>query len=329
MTKSTLRLLVLLVLAPWGCGIAATPFSGAERYAAYVVAGKDEAQHELHDRAASLWNDIQPQLTTLSNREQARWWLARADLLQFEHRFDESLAAIETVLKLGYEQENAYLMQARIALTRNELAVAERSCQALSQYSPMDVVATCLLEVKGRAGDLTMSYPALVRLEERNQDPSSALTRWRRQILAEQAQLLGLYNDALRWLDYPNYAEQPVVAQKQMIDVLIATNRLADVFAVVGECPAVNAIPVDSLLVRIAHAETLQGAQSCWRDVTAERIEMRVLRADKLHTSDLAYFFTHVEPDADQAMHWAELNIAVAREPFDRQLLAAAEELQP
>ncbi|WP_417657351.1 tetratricopeptide repeat protein [Pseudidiomarina aestuarii] len=329
MTKNTLRLLVLLVLAPWGCGVAATPFSGAERYAAYVIAGKDESQHELHDRATVLWHDIQPELTTLSTREQARWWLARADLLQFEHRFDAALDAIETVLALGYEQENAYLMQARIALTRNELDVAERSCQALSQYSPMDVVATCLLEVKGRSGDLTMSYPALVRLEERNQDPTSALTRWRRQILAEQAQLLGLYSDALRWLGYPNYAEQPVVAQKQIIDVLIATDRTAEVLEMVGQCPEINAIPVDSLLVRIAHAENLVGSQSCWRDVTAERIELRVLRADALHTSDLAYFFTHVEPNAEQALHWAELNIAVAREPFDRQLLAAAEELQP
>ncbi|HET8817883.1 MAG TPA: hypothetical protein VFM61_10605, partial [Pseudidiomarina sp.] len=299
------------------------------RYAAYVTAGKDEAQHELHDRAASLWHDIQPELTELSTREQARWWLARADLLQFEHRFDESLDAIETVLELGYEQENAYLMQARIALTRHELERAQYACQALSQYSPMDVVATCLLEVKGRAGDLKMTYPALQRLEARNQDPNSALTRWRRQILAEQAQLLGLNNEALRWLGYPQYAEQPVVAQKQIIEVLIAMDRLTEVFNVVGECPKINALPVDSLLVRIAHAEMLLGAQSCWRDVTAERIDMRVLRADKLHTSDLAYFFTHVEPDANQAMHWAELNIAVAREPFDRQLLAAAEELQP
>lgn len=329
MTKSTLRLFFLLVLAPWGCGAAATPFSGAERYAAYVIAGKDEAQHELHDRATSMWHDIQPELTSLSTQEQARWWLARADLLQFEHRFDESLDAIETVLALGHEQENAYLMQARIALTRHDLNVAERSCQALSQHAPMDVVATCLLEVKGRAGDLTMTYPALQRLEARNQDPSSSLTRWRRQILAEQAQLLGHYDDALRWLGYPQYNQQPVVAQKQIIDVLIATDRIAEIFTVVGECPAVNALPVDSLLVRIAHAETLLGSQSCWRDVTAERIEMRVLRADKLHTSDLAYFFTYVEPDADQALHWAELNIAVAREPFDRQLLAAAEELQP
>ncbi|MEX1221220.1 MAG: hypothetical protein WEA82_03795 [Idiomarina sp.] len=327
MTKNGLRILVLLVFTPLGCGVAAAPFSEAERYAAYVTAGKDETQHELHDQAADLWQQVQPQLATLPSKEKARWWLAQADLLQFEHRFDNALKALDKVLKEQEFQENAYLMQARIALTRHDLAAANTACQQLVDHAPMDVVATCMLEVQGRAGELATSYPALQRLHARNQNPESSLTQWRKQILAEQAQLLERYDEALQWLGYPNYEQQPVVTQKQLLDVLLAMGQAAAIFEIITSCPRVNQLPVDSLLVRIAHAERIQNKQSCWREVAQQRIELRKLRADKLHTSDLAYYFTYVEPDAQQALHWAKLNFAVAREPFDRQLLSAASEI--
>ncbi|RUO66423.1 hypothetical protein SAMN06297229_0067 [Pseudidiomarina planktonica] len=329
MTKNGLRVLVLLVFTPLGCGVAAAPFSEAERYAAYVTAGKDETQHELHDQAAELWQQAKPELASLPSKERARWWLAHADLLQFEHRFDEALQAIDKVLKEQELQENAYLIQARIALTRHDLAAANTACQQLVDHAPMDVVATCMLEVQGRAGELATSYPALQRLHTRNQNPESALTKWRKQILAEQAQLLERYDEALRWLGYPNYQQQAVVVQKQLLDVLLAMGRGNEVLELTGKCPAVSKLPVDSLLVRIAHAESLQNKQHCWRQVAQERMQLRKLRADELHTSDLAYYFTYVQPDAEQAVHWAKLNSAVAREPFDRALLKAAQEIQP
>jgi hypothetical protein len=337
MIKTHLRHYALGVLLAVGCGYAAASGSKAEQYASYVIEGKNDAQHHLHQQAAIMWQAAAPQLTTLAKSEQAQWWLAQADLLQFEHRFDAALLALDKVLALSALQQSAYLMQARIALTRHNLPLATQACQALAAYAQFDVVATCLLEVKGRAGELTSSYIALQRLQARytdshiraNTGTSSALALWRYQILAEQAQLLKRYDEALIWLDYANYATNPVVMQRQILDVLLVTERADDIIRLAGTCPIVDALPADSMLVRIAHAEAKLGMQHCWRNVAAQRMHLRELRADVLHTSDLAYYFIYLQPNATKALHWARQNIAVAQEPFDQQLLAAAKEIAP
>lgn len=329
MIKIHLRHYALGGLLAVGCGYAAASVSKAEQYASYVIAGKNDAQHHLHQQAAIMWQAAAPQLTTLTKLEQAQWWLARADLLQFEHRFDAALLALDKVLALSTLQQSAYLMQARIALTRHNLPLATQACQALTAYAQFDVVATCLLEIKGRAGELTTSYVALQRLQARNTETGSALALWRYQILAEQAQLLKRYDEALIWLDYANYATNPVVMQRQILDILLVTERAEDIMRLSGICPIVDALPVDSLLVRIAHAEAKLGMQHCWRKVAAERMHLRELRADALHTSDLAYYFIYLQPNATKALHWARQNIGVAQEPSDQQLLAAAKEILP
>ena len=58
-------------------------------------------------------------------------------------------------------------------------------------------------------------------------------------------------------------------------------------------------------------------------------MQLRVMRDEKLHSADIAYYFTYVEPDAEQARYWAQQNIEVAQEPFDYRLLSAANALQP
>lgn len=321
---------VLLSCSALGCGTsAAAPFSDAEQYAQYVTAGKQEAQHDLHDKADDLWQAVQPQLAQLSAQQQALWWVSRADVLQFEHRFDEALAALQNAYEQGHYRATIHLMQARIALTQADTAAAQRACQQLADYAPMDVTATCLLEVKGRNGELSSTYPVLKALHARNNDASSELSLWRRQLLAEQAHLLGAYDEALHWLQYRQYQQQPVVMQKQIIEIFVTTQRAAEALTIAGGCPTTNAIPVDSLIVRFAHAEQVSQQSSCWRELAQQRIDIRVLRGDRLHAADLAYYFTYVTADAERALQWAQHNSDVAQEPFDQQLLAAAKELQP
>ncbi|WP_445428239.1 hypothetical protein [Alishewanella sp. HL-SH05] len=327
MSKSTYWRFAIGVMFSVVCGSAAATAVKAEHYAELVIQGKQAAQHQLHEDAEILWQLMAPRLASLPAIEQAQWWLAQADLLQFEHRFAEALTALEQVLALQQLHEPVYLMQARIALTRDDLARATQACRALTGYSQIDVVATCLLEVQGRAGQLESSYTRLQQLHLRNSNSTEALQQWRLQILAEQAHLLGRYNEALEWLDYPNYFQQPEVMQRQMLDILLQTGRAAEVLALSGVCPKVDALPSDSLLVRVAYAEAQLGEQQCWREVTAQRMHLRELRADALHTADIAYYFSYVAPDGEKARYWAKQNMAVAQEPFDKQLLAAAQEL--
>lgn len=331
MTRVTKRSPFLMVVLVLGCGVvAAAPFSDAKHYAMLVQEGKHEATHSFHQDAEVIWQRNQSLLVDMEPLQQAQWYLARADFLQFEHRFEEALQALDKVEKTGFLVSNALLIRARISLTIGALEDARMACQNLRVLVPVDTWATCLLEVEGRSGELPQSYQALKRIAARNIDMSDEVSAWRFQILAEQAQLLGYYNEALQWLDSANYAAQPVVAQKQILDIWFKQNRPEVASDVMPRCPEPDSLFPDSLIVRFARAELESNSQlTCWRSLASERIEIRELRHDRLHTADIAYYHTYVSGNAKAAVYWAELTVAVAREPFDYMLLEAAKELRP
>lgn len=331
MTKFTKRSPFLMVVLVLGCGVsAAAPFSDAKHYAMLVQEGKHEATHSFHQDAEVIWQRNQSYLSDMAPLQQAQWYLARADFLQFEHRFEEALQTLDKVEETGFLVSNALLIRARISLTIGALEEARMACQNLRVLVSVDTWATCLLEVEGRSGDLSQSYEALKRIAERNTDTSDDVTTWRYQILAEQAQLLGHYNEALQWLNGASYATQPVVAQKQILDIWFKQKRPELVVTVMPQCPKPDNLVPDSLIVRFARAERENNRQiTCWRSLASERIAIRELRHDRLHTADLAYYHTYVSGDAQAAVYWAELTVTVAREPFDYMLLEAAQELSP
>ncbi|WP_417659341.1 tetratricopeptide repeat protein [Pseudidiomarina sp.] len=328
MTKVNTYTPFLMVLLVLGCGAAAAPFSSAQHYAKLVEEGKQEATHSYHQEAEEVWRSVSARIPSLDTAERAQWYLARADYLQFGHQFTEALETLERVEATGMLVGSALLMRARILLTLGEVEPAAAACQQLRGLAPVDVWATCELEVKGRAGELKVAYEGLSQLAERNTASTSAIALWRRQILAEQAHLLGNYDAALNWLQSDNYATQPVVAQKQIIDVWLLQNRPQQVLSQTSECPVNDSLLPDSLIVRFARAELeADSAMTCWRELAGERIHIRELRHDELHTADLAYYHAYISKDADAALYWARLTVAVSREPFDLALLDAAKEL--
>lgn len=329
MTKFTKRSPFLMVVLVLGCGVcAAAPFLDAKHYANLVQEGKHEATHSLHQDAEVIWLRNQSYLPDLAPLQQAQWYLARADFLQFEHRFEEALEMLDKVEATGFLVSNALIIRARISLTVGALEEARMACQNLRVLVSVDIWATCLLEVEGRVGDLSQSYSALKRIAERNNDSSEEVTLWRHQILAEQAQLLGYHNEALQWLNSKNYATQPVVSQKQILDIWFQQQRPDLVSKVMPDCPKPDSFVSDSLIVRFARAELENNSRlTCWRSLAKERIAIRELRHDRLHTADLAYYHTYLSGNAQAAVYWAELTVVVAREPFDFKLLEAAQEL--
>lgn len=320
-------LMVLLVLV-LGCGAAAAPFSSAQQYARLVEEGKQEATHSYHQEAEEVWRSVSARIPSLDTAERAQWYLARADYLQFGHQFAAALDTLERVEATGMLMSSALLMRARILLTLGEVEQAATACQQLRGLAPVDVWATCELEVKGRAGELKLAYEGLRQLADPNPTNASAIGLWRRQILAEQAHLLGNYEAALNWLQSDNYAAQPVVMQKQIIDVWLLQKRPQQALSQTTECPADDALLPDSLIVRFARAELEADSEfTCWRELAAERIYIRELRHDELHTADLAYYHAYISKDAEAALYWARLTVSVSREPFDLALLDAAKEL--
>ena len=269
--------------------------------------------------------------------------LARADDLQYGHQFAAALQVLDRLQQqpqlTASERQQAILMQARIHLAQGDLNLAQQSCSGLLGLSQWAVSATCLLEVASRrafvANDtqrLQQSYAELQRFvvgadarRATAQDP--AIAHWQRQILAEQAALLGDHQASNDWLQHRSFADHAPVDQIRLLDNWLALAQPQHVLERFTQCPEVGQLPGDSLLVRIARAEQLLARHDCWQRVTAERMQIRVARNDPLHAYDIAYYFNYVEPNAEQAMRFARANYAVAQEPADARLLAAAQAL--
>jgi len=281
-----------------------------------------------------------PHASERHGREGSPPLLAQADTLQYEHKFDEALALLKRVLERDEQMQQARLMQARILLAQGRIEAAKESCLALMGEAPLTISGTCLLEVRGRetfvARDLEALQQTYQQLQQLHRprarsgmpENPSAVFVWQRQLLAEQAFLLGHFSESAQWLSYATYAQHPTVNQLRLLDSWQAMEQPRKILATQEGCPRVGYLPEDSIIVRLAAAEQgLATGQRCWQKLAAERIAIRVARADPLHTSDLAYYFIYVQPDSAKAQLYAEQNYAVAREPADQRLLAAAQQL--
>ncbi len=286
----------------------------------YLREARIEQGHYFLNRANELITNVS------SSHTDRDWLIAVADTLQYQHNFAQARNVLDRVLSETPRDTRAHLMLARIALTLNETDVAQQHCTALLGSTALGIVSTCLLEVQGRAGDLERAYTQLKQLHQQQPKAAqSAIAHWRLQILTEQALLLGDYEAAQQWT-----AAMPaplhVVDQKRRLDSYLWDADAQVPQSLIADC---QHTPVDSITIRLAWAEKRNQHGECWQDYARERMQLRVMRGEKLHSADIAYYFTYVEPDAEQAMYWAQQNIDVAQEPFDYRLLSAAEALQP
>ena len=261
-----------------------------------------------------------------AEHRQRDWLIAVADTLQYQHDFAQARKVLNRVLEQSPRDVQAQLMLARIELTLNETDSAKQHCADLMGSVALGIVSTCLLEVQGRAGNLQSAYTRLKQLHEQQPGQAqSAIAHWRLQILTEQALLLGDFQAAQQWT-----AAMPtplnVVDKKRRVDSYLWDTDAQVPKALMLDC---QQTPVDSITIRLAWAEKRSQHGHCWQDYARERIQLRVMRGEKLHSADIAYYFTYVEPDAEQAIYWAQQNIEVAQEPFDYRLLSAAKALQP
>ena len=286
----------------------------------YLREARIEQGHHYLNLANKLIADVG------SDNSQRDWLIAIADTLQYQHQFAEARTVLNRVLEESPRDVQAQLMLARIALTLNETDNAKQHCTDLMGSAALGVVSTCLLEVQGRSGNLERAYTRLTQLHEQQPGQAqSAIAHWRLQILTEQALLLGDYQAAQRWT-----ASMPtplnVVDKKRRLDSYLWDTDAQVPDALMLDC---KQTPVDSITIRLAWAEKRNQEGHCWQDYARERMQLRVMRDEKLHSADIAYYFTYVEPDAEQARYWAQQNIEVAQEPFDYRLLSAANALQP
>lgn len=288
----------------------------------YVNQARRDDNHEFINRANQLIENVSAQ----NDEPQAEHWLlAKADAWQYQHKFKLAQTQLKAIDAGSPFFTRASLMSARIALAVGATDNARSYCNRLMGEAALGIVATCLLEVQGREGQLAEAYNQLQMLHQRSADRAldTKVMHWRLQILTEQALLLRRYSEARNWLSLMP-GDLSIVDKKRQLDsyLMDATRDLPS--QLMRPC---EANVVDSIAIRLALAQKLAEGAGCWMDYTAERIQIRERRSDKLHSADIAYYYTYVAPHPEKAKHWAEINYQVAKEPLDQALLHDAEQL--
>lgn len=286
----------------------------------YLTVVRRTASHEVLTMAQQV---VASHANKPIEQQPVTWLIAKADLLQYQHLFKEATTVLQEVTDQHPGHLQASLMLARIALAQGKSNDAQSYCADLFGKHELGIVSTCLLEVKGRAETPLLAYQKLKSLQERQQHISPTVTSWRLQILASQALALGRYKEARDWLNKLPRA-RTIVEQKMLLDSYLFDRQARVPTELIAHC---EKAVVDSLAVRYAYAEKYANNQGCWLDYAAQRMRLRVLRNDKLHSADIAYYFTYVEQQPDAALKWAKINYSIAKEPFDKQLLTVAQQL--
>jgi tetratricopeptide (TPR) repeat protein len=145
------RLRAQLAAAPRDQALASTL---AQRYIELGRAQGDPRYFGYAQAAlAPWWNDAAPPLPAL---------LLRATLLQSNHRFDEAIRDLETVLRMDPANAQAWLTLATVQVVRGQHGAAVRSCGRLSSLAGQLVSITCLANARAANGQLAASERLLV-----------------------------------------------------------------------------------------------------------------------------------------------------------------------
>lgn len=254
-----------------------------------------------------------------------------AQIQQHQHKFTIALAVLEKILVQQPDNIAANLLAARVHLVQGNAQTAQAFCLRLLGHADLLTLSACSLEVRSTLGDkeLTDSYAQLQQVLVSQGLPSDERQGWVLQILADMALRLAQPQAALDFLDQiPTKfsTKKSLSVWVQWSDVQLALGNQQLVISELTALLKASTQPDDSLLVRLALAEKNIAQTNAWQVLLSERIALREQRDDQAHAADVAIYYLDIAPDADKALHWAELNWQQARESSDKKLLTRAQQ---
>jgi hypothetical protein len=291
-------------------------------YGLAQAALKPLIEKTISDKTVSDKNSGDPQL-----------WLVWAQVQQHQHNFVVAQTALEKVFAADPSNETANLLAARIFIIQEKPLAARNSCLKLLGRADLLTITACSLEANSylHPNDLNNSYQQLAELIQHQGLPNDERATWLIQLLADLALRNNDPATAATWLQQ-RLSNASVNYLAQWADVQLALGNSQAVMTQLA--PIVTAAPEmdDALLVRLSLSEKNIGIKNTeegkyWQTQVAERIALREQRQDSLHASELAIYYLDIAPNAQKALHWAEINFTNTREYSDKKLLARAQQL--
>jgi len=262
------------------------------------------------------------------------WWelqapppevlLLRATLRQNRHEFDAALADLSRVFRQQPHNGQAWLTAAVIHQVRGDYAAAMKHCLPLLNLADSLTSMVCVSNVASLNGRAQEAYAALLRALRDAPETSDNLEErlWVLTLLGEIAARTGDVrvagqhfrealalgpNDAYLLGTYADFLLDQDQAER-------ARNLLRD------------HTRADGLLLRLALAEQRLAAPRLAEHIESlqARFAASRMRGDSLHQGEEARFTLHLLGQPDAALHLAQANWAVQREPRDARILLEA-----
>lgn len=260
------------------------------------------------------------------------WWnlpappaavrLLRAQLLQFDHRFDAALADLDGALREQPLLGAAWAWRTAILMVQGRYAQARLSCEQMKPLATPLIASACLAQVDAATGSAAPAALALREALRRHVDAAPEDRLWSLTRLAETEERLGRYSAAEATFREALAVGLPdVYLQAAFADFLLDRGRAAEVLALLKDRGR-----ADVLLLRLALAgkAVADPGAGRWAQELAARFEAAQRRGDTSHQKEESRFVLALQGNAARALGLAQKNFAVQREPADARILLEA-----
>lgn len=258
-----------------------------------------------------------------------------ASVLQHQHQFAQAQQVLEQALEQDSGNTAALLLKANVLLAQGQFEQSKQTCTQLLGKADLILTSACVLEVTANQDKLESSYGQLSRLlaplttnKSSNTASKAPQQDWLLQLAADMALRLNKPNEAQAWLalglnQQQNLAQKPLSFIVLWADIELSLNQQQKVLSQIATIVNQAGFKDDALLTRLSLAEKSTSA-TYWQNLLAQRIELRLARQDTFHSADLARYFLDIKPDAELALHWAQINWQQAKLNDDKELLDRA-----
>jgi len=263
------------------------------------------------------------------------WWalaqppvavrVLRAQLLQFDHRFDAALADLDAALLQQPGNGDAWAWRAAILIVQARYDAARASCAGLAPLATPLIAVACIAQVDavtGRAANAADALRTALGTGQAAGDGAAEERLWALTRLAETEERRGervaaekAFRDALA------LGVADVYLQAAYADFLLDRGRAADVLVLLKDAGR-----ADVLLLRLALAAQATGDARAPRlaQTLGERFDAARLRGNTSHRKEESRYVLALKGDSAHALALAQQNWAEQREPADARILLEA-----
>ncbi len=264
----------------------------------------------------------------------APWWGAaappveilvlRATIKQSQHQFVESLADLDTAIRLEHNNAQAWLTRATILTVLGDYEAARRACMPLAKLAPGLVSVTAAASIACLSGGAERGCALLRRALEGNPAVSAGEKIWALTVLAETYGRLGRRTEAEGC--YKNALALGVRDPYLLgayADFLLDEGRAGEVAELLK-----NETRSDGLLLRLTLAESALTPPPAVLDAHLASLQARFeacrLRGDFVHQREEARFQLYLLHNPAGAVRLALANWRAQHEPADARILIEA-----